>query len=148
MRKPIAMIKINAGNPGWYDPLTNIHLTISRPTAYVYEGSNVSNIKNAIKHRLINVIEGDIEFNKPVVCSVIEEDDNKESVREVVPKQQVEKVEEKIEEITIEPVVIEKTTEINEEVIEESITEEKIEEEKPKKKTTRKSTTKKTTTKK
>lgn len=143
MRKPIAMIKINAGNPGWYDPLTNIHLTISRPTAYVYEGSNVSNIKNAIKHRLINVIEGDIEFNKPVVCSVIEEDD-KEPVREVVPKQQVEKVEEKIEETTIEPIVIEEPKEeITEQVKEESITEEK-----PKKKTTRKATTKKTTTKK
>ena len=33
MRAPIAKIRINAGNPGWYDPLTNIHLTITRPEA-------------------------------------------------------------------------------------------------------------------
>ena len=61
MRAPIAKIRISAGNPGWYDPLTNIHLTITRPEAFVYEGQNVTNIKNAVAYKLVSVIEGELE---------------------------------------------------------------------------------------
>ena len=61
MRAPIAKIRINAGNPGWYDPLTNIHLTITRPEAFVYEGSNTTNIKRSISHGLVHIIEGSSE---------------------------------------------------------------------------------------
>ena len=63
MRRPIARIKINAGNPGWYDPLTNIHLTISRPEAIVFEGANTTNIKKGVAYKLISVIDGDLEIN-------------------------------------------------------------------------------------
>ena len=61
MRAPIAKIRISAGNPGWYDPLTNIHLTITRPDAFVYEGQNVTNIKTAVSFKLVHVIEGELE---------------------------------------------------------------------------------------
>lgn len=116
MRKPIAKIRISAGNPGWYDSLTNIHLTISRPEAFVFEGHNVKNIKNAVAHKLVNVIEGELE---PTI------------IEEVVEIQ--------------EPVIEEKqeVREVIVEEIKEVVTEEIVEEKKPAKKTTRKSTKKK-----
>lgn len=61
MREKTAKIRICAGNPGWYDPLTCIHLTITRPEAYVYEGQNITNIKKAISFGLVNVVEGQLE---------------------------------------------------------------------------------------
>ncbi|MGL4877989.1 hypothetical protein [Paraclostridium dentum] len=130
MRRPMAMIRINAGNPGWYDPLTNIHLTITRPTATVYEGANTTNIKNAIRHGLVFVIEGDLDMDSTTLCDVIKEEP-KEEVREVAPQ-----VENKTEEITAikeEVIPAEEVVEVAEEVVE-----------KPKaKKTTKKKTTKK-----
>ena len=80
MRKPIANIRIAAGNPGWYDSLTNIHLTIARPTAFVYEGQNVTNIKKGIRYRLVSLIEGDLE----PISSEIKETPKDEEVRDVI----------------------------------------------------------------
>lgn len=107
MRAPIAKIKISAGNPGWYDPLTNIHLTITRPSAFVYEGQNVSNVKKAVAHKLVYVVEGDLDV-------VAKEQPIAEPVREVIKKstntEKAEKIE-KVEEVKVEenePVVEEK----------------------------------------
>ena len=107
MRAPIAKIKISAGNPGWYDPLTNIHLTITRPSAFVYEGQNGSNVKKAVAHKLVYVVEGDLDV-------VAKEQPVAEPVREVIKKstktEKAEKIE-KVEEVKVEenePVVEEK----------------------------------------
>lgn len=130
MRAPIAKIRISAGNPGWYDPLTNIHLTITRPEAFVYEGQNVTNIKNAVAFKLVSVIEGELEARlvetetAPVVQEEVKVEEVIEEVREVV---------------TEEPVVEEKAEEVVEEVKEEV----EVKEEKPAKKTTRKTAKKK-----
>lgn len=98
MRAPIAKIKISAGNPGWYDPLTNIHLTITRPSAFVYEGQNVSNVKKAVAHKLVYVVEGDLDV-------VAKEQPVAEPVREVIKKstktEKAEKIE-KVEEVKVE----------------------------------------------
>lgn len=82
MRKPIAKIRISAGNPGWYDPLTNIHLTITRPDAFVYEGQNVTNIKTAVSFKLVHVIEGELEPIKESPVTTTEKVE--EEVREVI----------------------------------------------------------------
>ena len=159
MRRPIARIKINAGNPGWYDPLTNIHLTISRPEAIVFEGANTTNIKKGVAYKLISVIDGDLEINTVSVENK-EQKEIVKQVREVVSQPVVEttepivketiekiKTEEKIEEAVIvetevaETEIVEAKEEETEKVAEEN-TEEKVEE-KPKKKSTRKKTTKK-----
>lgn len=112
MRKPIARLRIAAGNPGWYDPLTNIHLTITKPEDFVYEGQNVSNIKKAIAHKLLYVVEGELNPIKPeVIAPIIKKEKIVEEVREVVPeepKQVVEEVEEIKEEVVIEEEVAEK----------------------------------------
>ena len=95
MRAPIAKIKISAGNPGWYDPLTNIHLTITRPSAFVYEGQNVSNVKKAVAHKLVYVIEGDLDV-------VAKEQPVAEPVREVIKKSTKTEKTEKVEEVKVE----------------------------------------------
>lgn len=150
MRRPIARIRINAGNPGWYDSLTNIHLTISRPEAIVFEGSNTTNIKKGVAHKLISVVDGDLEIssvsieaNKEEMTKLVREEVfqpimQEEVVEEITPVEQTEvKVEEAIAE-PVEEIVEEQATE---EVVKE--TTEEVVEEKPKKKSTRKKATKK-----
>ena len=135
MRAPIAKIRINAGNPGWYDPLTNIHLTITRPEALVYEGSNTTNIKRAVGFGLVHITEGSLNEEVKVEAKAVK----KEVVREVAPQ-----VEVKTEEVAIEEVIpteeekAQEVTEVAEEIAE-------VVEEKPKAKktTTRKKATKK-----
>ena len=127
MRAPIAKIRISAGNPGWYDPLTNIHLTITRPDAFVYEGQNVTNIKTAVSFKLVHVIEGELE---PI----------KES-----PITTTEKVEEEVREVITEAEEVEIKEESQapaEEIEKEEVVEEVVEK-KAAKKTTAKKTAKK-----
>ena len=102
MRAPIAKIRINAGNPGWYDPLTNIHLTITRPEAYVYEGSNTTNIRRSVSHGLVHILEGSLEEEK----ATREVETKKEAVKEV--REVAPQVEETTEEVAKEEVVEEK----------------------------------------
>ena len=160
MRKPIARIKINPGNPGWYDPLTNIHLTITRPEAIVFEGANTTNIKKGVEFKLVSVIDGCLDVNSTSVHTTKEV---VKKVREVVPqpikqvqvKEEVKPVEaliakkDKVEEAITEPVedkveeTITETTEIPVEETAEVVVEEEVVEEKPKKKSTKKAKTKK-----
>ena len=112
MRAPIAKIRIAAGNPGWYDPLTNIHLTITRPDAFVYEGQNVTNIKTAVSFKLVHVVEGELEPIKESPITATQKVEEKKEVREVIAK--VEEIEVKeepqvpVEEIEKEEEVVEK----------------------------------------
>lgn len=130
MRAPIAKIRISAGNPGWYDPLTNIHLTITRPDAFVYEGQNVTNIKTAVSFKLVHVVEGELEPIKESPITATKKVEEKKKVREVIAK---------VEEIEIkeEPQVPAEEIEKEEKVVEEVV------EKKAAKKTTAKKTAKK-----
>lgn len=139
MRAPIAKIRISAGNPGWYDPLTNIHLTITRPDAFVYEGQNVTNIKTAVSFKLVHVIEGELEPIKE--SPIITTDKVEEEVGEVITE--VEETEDKEES------QIPAEEEVKEEIIEEeSVEKEEVVEEVVEKKATKKTTAKKTAKKK
>lgn len=139
MRAPIAKIRISAGNPGWYDPLTNIHLTITRPDAFVYEGQNVTNIKTAVSFKLVHVIEGELEPIKE--SPIITTDKVEEEVGEVITE--VEETEDKEEsQVPVEE-------EVKEEIIEEeSVEKEEVVEEVVEKKAAKKTTAKKTAKKK
>ena len=139
MRAPIAKIRISAGNPGWYDPLTNIHLTITRPDAFVYEGQNVTNIKTAVSFKLVHVIEGELEPIKE--SPIITTDKVEEEVGEVITE--VEETEDKEES------QVPAEEEVKEEIIEEeSIEKIEVVEEVVEKKAAKKTTTKKTAKKK
>ena len=139
MRAPIAKIRISAGNPGWYDPLTNIHLTITRPDAFVYEGQNVTNIKTAVSFKLVHVIEGELEPIKesPIITTDKVEEEVGEVITEVEETEDKEEsqipAEEEVKEEIIEEESVEKVEEVVEEIVEKKAT----------KKTTAKKTAKK-----
>ena len=138
MRAPIAKIRISAGNPGWYDPLTNIHLTITRPDAFVYEGQNVTNIKTAVSFKLVHVIEGELEPIKesPIITTDKVEEEVGEVITEVAETEDKEESQVPAEEEVKEEIIEEESVE-KEEVVEEVV------EKKAAKKTTAKKTAKK-----
>ena len=139
MRAPIAKIRISAGNPGWYDPLTNIHLTITRPDAFVYEGQNVTNIKTAVSFKLVHVIEGELEPIKesPIITTDKVEEEVGEVITEVEETEDKEESQVPAEEEVKEEIIEEESVEKVEEVVEEVV------EKKAAKKTTSKKTAKK-----
>lgn len=121
MKRAIAKIKLAPGNAGWFDPLTNIYLTLSKKECFVYNDQDVSNIRKAIKQNKLVLKEG--RLPSPV------SEEKKETVKKSIKKQiaqevvkvekdevikQVEVIEKKeikpfIEEETIEEVKTEKT---------------------------------------
>ena len=140
MRAPIAKIRISAGNPGWYDPLTNIHLTITRPDAFVYEGQNVTNIKTAVSFKLVHVIEGELEPIKesPIITTDKVEDEVGEVITEVEETEDKEESQVPAEEEVKEEIIEEESVEKVEEIEKEEVVEKKAA-----KKTTAKKTAKK-----
>ena len=140
MRAPIAKIRIAAGNPGWYDPLTNIHLTITRPDAFVYEGQNVTNIKTAVSFKLVHVIEGELEPIKesPIITTDKVEEEVGEVITEVEETEDKEESQVPAEEEAKEEIIEEESVEKVEEIEKEEVVEKKAA-----KKTTAKKTAKK-----
>ena len=118
MRKVIATIRLERGQTGYYDKLTNIHLTLTNPIGYVYEGMNVSVLKRSVKAKRIGIVSGSLE---PL----------KETKQQPIPTpQQIVEQQIKVEEV-IAPIVEENVVE---EPIVEEVVEEEVVEEQPKKK--------------
>ncbi len=130
MNKVKAIIKLADGNVGFYDNLTQIHLTILSPLGRVYEGMNTTNLQRGVACNTIEVLEGSLTSTpveeKPVVSTPMEE---------LTPAEKVE--EEKVPEV-VEPEP-EKEEIATEEKAEES--EEEVKETKTRKKRTSKKTT-------
>jgi hypothetical protein len=122
MRTVLAKVKLATGNVGWFDPLTNIHLTIQRPIADVYEGMNLTNLKKGVAYKTIMVVDGSL------------------AEPSVTPTNEIASVPEKVVEVAVE--IKEEIVEVQEEVIEEAapVVEEVVEVQ-PKKKATRKKKT-------
>ena len=133
MNKVKAIIKLADGNVGFYDNLTQIHLTILSPLGRVYEGMNTTNLQRGVACNTIEVLEGSLTSTpveeKPVVSTPMEE---------LTPAEKVE--EEKVPEV-VEPEKKEEDTteEVTEEKAEES--EEEVKETKTRKRRTSKKTT-------
>lgn len=130
MNKVKAIIKLADGNVGFYDNLTQIHLTILSPLGRVYEGMNTTNLQRGVACNTIEVLEGSLTSTpveeKPVVSTPMEE---------LTPAEKVE--EEKV------PEVVEQEPEKEEIATEEKA--EESEEEVKETKTRKKRTSKKTT---
>lgn len=119
MRTVLAKVRLATGNVGWYDPLTNIHLTIQSPEAFVYEGQNTSNLKKGVMYKTITVIGGSLSEPSNTVTPT--------KVKTIVEQPTSVKKEEPV-----------KVEEPKEEKVEEAVVEQEVVEEKPKKKATRK----------
>ena len=60
IRKVIAEIKLAPGQVGFYDPLTNIHLTITYPFGTVYSGMNTTNLLRSVKSKRLVLLSGSL----------------------------------------------------------------------------------------
>lgn len=60
IRKVIAEIKLAPGQVGFYDPLTNIHLTITHPFGKVYSGMNTTNLARSVKSKRLILLSGSL----------------------------------------------------------------------------------------
>ena len=109
MRKIIAKIGLTRGQVGFYDPLTNIHLTITKPFADIYQGMNTSRIRASIKSGRLKLVSGcldPIELKEDNTTQPKATTDKKVEIKQEVKEAKV------IEET---PVI----TEVKEEVVEE-----------------------------
>ena len=84
MKRAIAKIKLAPGNAGWFDPLTNIYLTLSKKECFVYNDQDVSNIRKAIKQNKLVLKEG--RLPSPV------SEEKKETVKKSIKKQIVQEI--------------------------------------------------------
>ena len=115
MKRAIAKIRLAPGNAGWFDPLTNIYLTLSKKECFVYNDQDVSNIRKAIKQNKLVLKEG--KLPSPV------SEDSKEVVKAKPVNKHVKPKEDKV----VEKVEVIEEKEINDTKVE-----------RPKKKTKRK----------
>ena len=115
MKRAIAKIRLAPGNAGWFDPLTNIYLTLSKKECFVYNDQDVSNIRKAIKENKLVLKEG--KLPSPV------SEDSKEVVKAKPVKEHAKPKKDKV----IEKVEVIEEKEINDTKVE-----------RPKKKTKRK----------
>ncbi len=112
----IAEIKLSNGEVGWYDEYTRIYLTIMNPTAYVYAGMNLTQIKRSLASGRIRLVKGSLVKPEPVVPAVPAETAPVETQKkEDAPEVEV-------------PPVIEETAPVIEEVVVEAPKEKKVEE--------------------
>ena len=114
MKRAIAKIKLAPGNAGWFDPLTNIYLTLSKKECFVYNDQDVSNIRKAIKQNKLVLKEGRLpspvsEEKKETVKKSIKKQITQEVVK--VKKDEVIKQVEVIEKKEIKPFIKEETIE-------------------------------------
>ena len=114
MKRAIAKIRLAPGNAGWFDPLTNIYLTLSEKECFVYNDQDTSNIRKAIKENKLELKEG--RLPSPV----------SKDKKEVVKKKSINKLEEPDKDKVVEKI----------EVIEEK--KEEVKAERPRKKVKRK----------
>ena len=105
----IARITLNPGRVGWFDPITNIHLTLGAPEADITANMNTKNIQKAIRANVLRVIWGNLSAPQKVV-SVPQ--NAKTKVADVTPAVVVqEKSEPVVEAPSVETPVVEKVAE-------------------------------------
>ena len=131
MRKIIAKIGLTRGQVGFYDPLTNIHLTITKPFADIYQGMNTSRIRVSIKSGRLKLVSGCLDpielkednTTQPKATTdkkVETKQKAKEAKEEVVVAKEEIKQEKVIEETPVITEVKEEVEEIKQEVKEET----------------------------
>ena len=129
----IAKIRLAKGEVAFYDELSRIHLTLSRPTADVYDYMNTAALRRAVMNKRITLVAGTL---LPITKTVSE--CTEQSISPAALKAKAFLAEEGKVEVVAEPACI--AEEVKEEtvapVIEETV--EEVVEVKPKKKSTRK----------
>lgn len=71
MSQVIGRVRLSKGRVGYFDELTRIHLTISRPEAPVYAGMNTANLKRAVRGGVLRLVAGSLELEQTKVVKDI-----------------------------------------------------------------------------
>ena len=134
-KKAIATVRLAPGRAGFYDPLSHVHLTVGRPRATIYSGTNCASLRRNVKAGVIRLEEGTLGEDVPPLKLVPKGDGTyrvtsnaAEEMKPVYAEETsvpVKDVEEKVEEVKEEPKAEE--TKKDEASVEESV-EESIEE--------------------
>lgn len=175
-KEVIATIKLAAGRVGFYDPLSRIHLTLGRPTAHVYAGTNCASLRRNVKAGVIRLVNGTLGEEVPPfkvvkigdqfkLASNVEEEMKPVYAKKAAPeakkaeskqdeKAKIKEIQDKAEaevraKLESDKKTVAKAEEKKEEKLVKTVSEEKHEEtaKKPAAKTTAKKTVKKTTNK-
>ena len=64
-RKAIATVRLAPGRAGFYDPLSRVHLTVGRPKATIYAGTNCASLRRNVKAGVIRLEEGTLGADVP-----------------------------------------------------------------------------------
>ena len=112
-RKAIATVRLAPGRAGFYDPLSRVHLTVGRPKATIYAGTNCASLRRNVKAGVIRLEEGTLGADVPPLKLVPKGDGTyhvmSNAAEEMKPvyveelNAPAKKVEEKTEEVKEEP---------------------------------------------
>lgn len=140
MAQVIGIVKLAPGEVGFYDEISKIHLTMSKPKAEVYDYMNTAKLIRAVRNKVLVLIAGSLNAARVVneetpakkksVPTLITEEVKIEEPQIVMFKEEVE------EPNNIQPLIEE--TEVLAETAEEVIQEEVVEIAQPKKKSAKK----------
>ena len=67
------VVRLAPGEVAFYDPFTQIHLTIGNPSVTIGKGKNLTNIRRSVKSRRLLLVAGSLDPVAPVVSHVIAE---------------------------------------------------------------------------
>lgn len=143
MRIKIADIRLAPGQVGFYDELTNIHLTLTKPYGSVYQGMNTSGLQRSVNSGRLILTWGSL---RPTPVAASEEAPISQPVAEKAKAAQL--VKEEVKEVAVEESIqvmnLEEEVSVETEVVEETVEAVEVEtiEEAPKaskKKSTKKS---------
>lgn len=140
MAQVIGIVKLAPGEVGFYDEISKIHLTMSRPKANVYDYMNTAKLVRAVRGKVLMLVAGSLNATRsineeqPVVkevkarmaAQVATEAKVKEEPQAIL----TEVVEPEAEQPLVEEAPVEEVTE--------TVQEEVVEIEQPKKRSTRK----------
>lgn len=112
-KKAIATVRLAPGRAGFYDPLSHVHLTVGRPRATIYSGTNCASLRRNVKAGVIRLEEGTLGEDVPPLKLVPKGDGTyrvtsnaAEEMKPVYAEEisvPVKDVEEKVEEVKEEP---------------------------------------------
>jgi hypothetical protein len=110
----MGIVRLAPGRVGYYDEITRIHLTISSPERPITEGMNTTNLKRAVRSRVLNLVSGslDPETKTPVTPNEVQvppevlKSQGEEVHIEEIPQEVTEDGKQEIEEDIEEPEIV------------------------------------------
>ncbi|MFA1740416.1 hypothetical protein [Lysinibacillus fusiformis] len=89
MTQVIGKVGLSKGRVGYFDELTRIHLTISKPEASVLAGMNTANLKRAIRSGILRLVTGSLELEQNKVVKNIHVQEVTKAAKTVVEEKVV-----------------------------------------------------------